>query len=148
MYLFGGETVACTDPNSSAAGNYVNNAYYATLTGGEVGPFAVTGSTVLGKLRKKHVMWNSFGQIVAAEGIYDGAIGSTEMTANEINADGTLTAWEGLTGGNVANADVFNAAAATSPITATGSGPRFFLIGGQDWASGQPVATVWVNTAP
>jgi len=148
MYLFGGETAASANPNAATPGNYVNNAYYAPLTGGEVGPFVVTGSTVLGKLRKKHVMWNSFGQIVAAEGIYDGAIGSTEMTANEINADGTLDAWEGLTGSNVANADVFNAAGATSPITANGSGPRFFLIGGQDWASGQPVAAIWVNTAP
>ncbi len=148
MYMFGGETAVSTNPNDTAQGNYVNNAYFASLIGGEVGAFTVTGSTVIGKLRKKHVMWNSFGQIVAAEGIYDGAIGSTEMTANEINADGTLGAWEGLTGGNVANADVFNAAAATSPITATGSGPRFFLICGQDWSSGQPVASVWVNTAP
>ncbi len=148
MYLFGGETAASTNPNDSTQGNYVNNAYCASLIGGEVGAFAVTGSTVLGKIRKKHVMWNSFGQIVAAEGIYDGAIGSTEMAANEINADGTLGAWEGLTGGNVANADVFNAACATSPITAPGSGPRFFLICGQDWSAGQPVASVWVNTAP
>ncbi|MHC4777472.1 MAG: Kelch repeat-containing protein [Planctomycetota bacterium] len=146
LYVVGGETTVSPGPNDSTVGGELLDSQYATLTNGVIGTFFATGTTTLGKVRKKHVLWSSFGQLVVAEGVYPGALGSNEMSSNDINADGTLGAWEGLTGGNVANADTFNCAAVTSPLSPS-TGPRFFLIGGDDF-SGNGVSTVWINTSP
>lgn len=147
VYVVGGESQNSTDPADASTGGEVDECYYASLRGGTLGAFSATGSVTLGKVRKKHVMWNTFGQIIVAEGVYTGGIGSTEMTSNEVEADGTLVAWNGLTGANVAGANVFCCAAAVSPISPDGGGPRFFLLGGDDFAGGASSA-VYVNTAP
>jgi hypothetical protein len=145
LYVLGGEATTSTDPNDGTAGGEIGDVDFASITGGVVGTFQST--TTMGKDRMKHVVWNSFGQVIVAEGVYSGAAGSSEMTRNDIQSDGTLGSWNGLTGGNVAGANVFNTAAAVSPVSPAGGGPRFLLLGGDDFA-GNAVATVWVNTGP
>jgi len=145
LYVLGGEGASSIDPNDGTTGGEIGDVDFASITGGVVGTFQST--TSMGKDRKKHVVWNSFGQVIVAEGVYSGASGSSEMTRNNIQSDGTLGSWNGLTGGNVAAANVFNAAAVVSPISPGGGGPRFLLLGGDDFA-GNAVTTVWVNTGP
>ncbi|MHC4778808.1 MAG: hypothetical protein ACYTFG_09560, partial [Planctomycetota bacterium] len=144
LYVIGGETVLSIDPNDTTSlGSDSRDVDYAPITRGDVGAFLAT--TKLGKERKKHVTWNAFGQVIVGEGNYGGS--GSEMTRNDIQPDGSLGSWNGLTGGTAPSANVQNAAAVLSPISPQGGGPRFFLIGGDDLA-GNALSTVWVNTAP
>ncbi len=141
IYTTGGENAASTDPNSSSDTNAIGECYMAQLVSGAIGTWSPV--TALSKERMKHLVWNSFGQVIVAEGAYGGT--SSELRGCNIQTDGTFGSWNGL---NDIGAHVYNCGSAMSPISPTGGGPRFFVIAGADANTGVATADVWVNTAP
>jgi hypothetical protein len=119
---------------------------------GAVGTWALNPNLIT-KGRAKGILFAAFGQIIIGEGIYNGSPGSSEFERSTVNADGTLAAWNGLTGSNVPNANVYNAAAFVSPLISPAQTPRFLLLGGQAFTAtsgpgGALSGTVYVNSAP
>ncbi|MHC4663499.1 MAG: hypothetical protein ACYS8W_17705 [Planctomycetota bacterium] len=145
LYVIGGADSDNDDPNYAGSGIAMTDVDSSSMFGDDLAQFVALRK--LGKARVKHVAFNSFGQIIVAEGIYGGSPGSSEMTSSSIDTDGSLTSWGGLTGSQAPAANVFNCAGALSPIFPAGGGPRFFIIGGMDWTSVRQNA-VYVNTAP
>ena len=123
---------------------------FAAAHNGVVGTWTSTNSTI--KARKKQITWLSFGQVIDAEGVYDGSPGALELERSSINTDATLASWNGITSSvNQINADVYNAAAFVSPLQSPSGNPRFLLLGGQAFSKTPPGAlsnTVYVNNAP
>jgi hypothetical protein len=145
LYVLNGDPNGSSDPNQSATVG-LQDVRMASANNGAVGTWALTNTTI--KKRKKHNTWMAFGQVIDAEGIYDGGTG-LELEKSSINADGTLASWNGLTGSNVPSANVFNAASVVSPLLSSAGNPRFLLFGGEAVsAPNLPTALVHVNTAP
>ena len=146
LYVLNGDPNGSSDPNQSATVG-LPDVRFASANNGAVGTWALTNTTI--KKRKKHNTWVAFGQVIDAEGIYDGGTG-LELEKSSINADGTLASWNGLTGSNVPSANVFNAASVVSPLLSSAGNPRFLLLGGETVSTtpGVPTALVHVNTAP
>jgi hypothetical protein len=146
LYVLNGDPNGSSDPNQSATVG-LPDVRVASANNGVVGTWALTNTTI--KKRKKHNTWVAFGQVIDAEGIYDGGTG-LELEKSSINADGTLASWNGLTGSNVPSANVFNAASLVSPLLSSAGNPRFLLLGGEGVSTtpGVPTALVHVNTAP
>jgi hypothetical protein len=152
LYGIGGGNGSCIDPSSEILPvTALGSASFARAQGGSVGAWAATAPLVTG--REKHAHWMSYGSILAGEGI-PAASGSSELESSTVQADGTLSAFSGLSGANVPAANVYNAAAILSPITPVGGGPRFLLLGGQavqtplSGGGGSLSATIYYNTAP
>ena len=145
LYVLDGDSTHSTTPDqegSTTSG--VTNANFASALNGAVGTWTATSSTV--KNRKKHITWNAFGQVINAEGVYNGL--SLELERSVINADSTLGAWNGITAVNAPGANVYNAAAIVSPLQSPTATPRFILIGGQSVLNQAPSAAVFYNNAP
>lgn len=150
LYVLGGDPATSTNPNEQGAAG-VKTVRYAPVRNGAVGAWVPTEGLV--KQRKKHIVWTAFGQIIAAEGLYEGqAFGSLELERSSIQSGGELAAWNGMTqAAQQIGANVYNAAAVVSPIRPTDGGPRFLLLGGQEFAStgvGALTKAVYYNTAP
>jgi hypothetical protein len=148
IYFLCGDPVASTDPNEQATAG-VDTVWSASALRGDVGDW--TAETTPIKQRKKHIVWASFGQIILAGGVYNGGAGSSEMERSAVLPTGILDAWNGMTGGAIIGADVFNAAGFVSPIRVVGGAPRFLLFGGEEFTGGAPgaiVDTVYYNDAP
>lgn len=156
MFAFGGKLYFIDgDPNNSTTPNDqdlgTDNVYYATITRGTVGPWALSQTTTKG--RSKGSLFAAFGQVIVGEGIYNGNPGSSEFERSTVNADGSLASWNGLTGSQVPNANVYNAAAFVSPLISPTQTPRFLLLGGQTFTGtsgpgGALSSKVYVNSAP
>jgi hypothetical protein len=146
LYVLNGDPNGSSDPNQSATVG-LQDVRFASANNGAVGTWALTNTTI--KKRKKHNTWVAFGQVIDAEGIYDGGTG-LELEKSSINADATLASWNGLTGSNVPSANVFNAASLVSPLLSSAGNPRFLLFGGETVSTtpGAPTALVHVNIAP
>jgi len=146
LYVLNGDPNGSSDPNQAATVG-LQDVRFASANNGAVGTWALTNTTI--KKRKKHNTWVAFGQVIDAEGIYDGGTG-LELEKSSINADGTLASWNGLTGTNVASANVYNAASLVSPLLSSAGNPRFLLFGGEavSGTPSLPTALVHVNTAP
>jgi len=149
LYVLGGDNANSTNPND--VGNPgVRNVNFASTVQGVLGPWTATAQTI--KSRKKHVTWVAFGQIVDAEGVYEGNPGSLELERTLINPDSTLQVWNGITSSvNQIRANVYNAAALVSPLPSLAATPRLLLLGGQTFVVGRggPLsATVYYNDAP
>jgi hypothetical protein len=103
------------------------------------------------KARLKHIVWPAFGQVILGEGVYSGNPGSSELERSQVNPDGSLASWNGLTGVNAPNANVYNASAFVSPLQSAAATPRFLLLGGQSFVNagiGTLSNKVYVNNAP
>jgi hypothetical protein len=153
LYVLGGDTAAATDPNAvgnTSSGTQAVN--FASALNGVVGTWATTSTTI--KNRKKQITWTAFGQIIDAEGIYNGVSGASplELERSQVNPDSTLAAFNGITASvNQIGANVYNAAAVVSPLQSPAATPRFILIGGQaigTLGSSAPSKVVYVNTTP
>jgi len=146
LYVLNGDPNGSSDPNQAATVG-LQDVRIARANNGVVKTWALSNTTI--KKRKKHNTWVAFGQVIDAEGIYDGGTG-LELERSSINADGTLASWNGLTGSNVPGANVFNAASVVSPLLSSAGNPRFLLLGGETVTTtpGVPTALVFVNTAP
>jgi hypothetical protein len=161
MFAFGGKLYYIDgDPNNSTTPNDqetgTTNVYFANVIRGVVGMWTQNPSLTIHN-RAKGVLWSAFGQVISGEGIYSGNAGgcpaSGESEVTTVNSDGTLAAWNGLTGSNVPCANVYNAAAFVSPLVSASQTPRFLLLGGQAFsgtsgAGGTISSTVHVNSAP
>ncbi len=153
LYVVNGDSQNETNPSLADIGG-VTNVSYAPATFGAVGAWTATSATV--KNRSKQVTWLSFGQIVDAEGTYNGTPSCCELEHSTVNSDSTLAAWNQITNSiNEPGANVYNAAAIVSPLLSPSNTPRFLLFGGEQYvASGatfptNPLsATVYVNNAP
>ena len=148
LYVLNGDPNGSSDPNQSATVG-LPDVRYASANNGVVGTWTLTNTTI--KKRKKHNTWLAFGQVIDAEGIYDGAPGSRELERSSINPDGTLAAWNGISNSvNQINANVFNAASFVSPLLSSAGNPRFVLLGGETFSAtpGVPTSLVFVNNAP
>lgn len=150
LYILDGDGTNSTNPNaqgSSTSG--VNDVYFASALNGVVGTWTSTAPTI--KNRKKGITWTAFGQIINAEGVYEGNPGSQELERTQVNADSTLASWNGITAVNAPGANVYNAAAVVSPLQSPTATPRFILIGGQAFSSasvGSPTDKVYYNYKP
>ena len=149
LYVIDGDATNSTDPNAQGSvGTKVAN--FASATRGTVGTWTATATTV--KSRKKHITWTAFGQVIAAEGIYEGLPGNLELERTVVNSDSTLGSWNGITAStNQIGANVYNAAAFVSPLLSPTTTPRFLLLGGQAFTMTPPGAlssAVYYNNAP
>jgi hypothetical protein len=151
LYVLGGDTNTSTDPNAQGVAG-VQTVNFASAHNGVIGTWTSTATTI--KARKKHITWLAFGQIIDAEGIYDGGPGALELERSSINADATLANFNGITASvNQINANVYNAGAFVSPLQSASGNPRFLLLGGQAFVLTPPPAgalsnKVFVNNAP
>jgi hypothetical protein len=152
LYVLGGDNSNSTNPDEEGSqGSGIQNVNFAGALNGVVGTWTPTSSTI--KNRKKQITWTAFGQVIDAEGIYNGTPGSLELERTIVNPDSTLASWNGITNAvNLINANVYNAAAIVSPLQSPNATPRFILLGGQSFnglpAGGAPSALVYYNTAP
>jgi hypothetical protein len=147
LYVLNGDTANSTDPNAQGTATGTQAVNFASAINGVVGTWTATSTTI--KNRKKQIIWTAFGQIIDAEGIYNGLPGSLELERSQVNPDSTLASFNGITSavGQI-GANVYNAAAVVSPLQSPTATPRFILIGGQSVALGTISGTVYVNTAP
>jgi Kelch motif len=149
LYVIDGDPENSTDPNQqgTAGTNAVN---FASASRGTVGAWTATATTI--KQRMKQITWTAFGQVIAAEGIYQGLPGSLELERTLVQPDSTLASWNGITSStNQINANVYNAAAFVSPLLSPTKTPRFLLLGGQAYTQSPPGALsnkVYFNNAP
>jgi hypothetical protein len=151
LYVLNGDTGNSTDPNAQGTATGTQNVNFASALDGVVGTWTATSTTI--KNRKKQITWTAFGQLIDAEGIYNGLPGSLELERSQVNPDGTLASFNGITSavGQI-GANVYNAAAVVSPVNSPAQTPRFILIGGQVFSSlstpGVITGNVYVNAAP
>jgi len=150
LYVLNGDSQSSTDPNGQGLQPGIQDVRFASARNGVVGTWTLTNTTI--KKRKKQNTWLAFGQVIDAEGIYDGNPGSLELERSVINSDGTLASWNGITSSvNQIKANVYNAAAFVSPLQSPTGNPRFLLLGGQAFSFTPPGAlssAVHVNNAP
>jgi hypothetical protein len=149
LYLLGGDNASSVNPG--AQGNTgVSTVYFTHPLNGVVGSWTSTQSTV--QNRKKQVTWVAAGQVIDAEGVYGGGPATQEVEASQVNSNGTLAPWVGLSfPASYINANVYNAAAIVSPLASAASKPRFLLLGGQDFVTFVPGPLsnqVHYNSAP
>ena len=133
LYVLGGDSQNSNSPNVSGFGG-ITDVQLAPARNGVVGPWFSTNPTIKG--RAKQVTWLAFGQVIDAEGVYQGNPGDLEMEHTVINADSSVAPWVGITASsNVPGANVFNAAAIFSPILSSTGAPRFLLLGGETFTT-------------
>ena len=132
IYYIDGDTNSSIPPNDQGVGD--TKVYYASAIRGVVGTWTENGNSTIHD-RAKGVLFTAYGQVISAEGVYTGSVGSGEMETSTINANNTgnlaLNSWTGLTGTQDAGANVYNAAGFTSPLVSITNAPRFLIIGGQ-----------------
>jgi len=161
MFVFGGVIYYIDgDPNNSSAPNTQGvgdkNVYFASAVRGSIGTWQVNANSTIHD-RAKGVLFTAYGQVIAAEGVYTGAVGSGEMETSTINGANTsnvaLNPWGGLTGVTIPSANVYNASGFTSPLVTTTFSPRFLILGGQaqtgtTGAGGALSSVVYYNNKP
>src|SRR5262249_2399129 len=112
LYVLDGDTLVSLLPNDQGTAP-VKDARLPPIRNAAVGMWTATNQTT--KSGKRHITWSAFGQVINAEGIFEGAAGSLELERTVIQADGTLGSWNGITASsNQINANVYNAAAVVS----------------------------------
>jgi hypothetical protein len=148
LYVLGGDNAGSISPSAQGSPG-VSTVNFAKALNGVVGTWSATSSTI--KKRKKQITWTAFGQVIDAEGIYEGTPGSQELERSQINPNSTLASWNGITAVNAPGANVYNAAAIVSPLQSPTSTPRFLLFGGQKFVTFSPgplSSQVYFNNAP
>jgi hypothetical protein len=148
IYWIDGDQAPSLAPNSQTTG--VTDVFYADAIRGVVGTWALNPNLTIHN-RAKGLLYAAYGQLISAEGVYTGSPGSGEMETSTFNANGTLGAWNGLTGSQDPSADVYNAAGFVSPLVTSTNAPRFLILGGQAFSPTPPGAlssTVYYNTKP
>jgi len=131
LYVLNGDSQNEMSPNVADLGG-ITDVRYAPAAFGSVGTWNLTSSTI--KNRSKQITWLEFGQIIDAEGTYNGgATGSTEFERTTVNPDSTLATWNSVTAVNAPGANVYNATAIVSPLLTSNNVPRFLLFGGQQY---------------
>ena len=116
LYTFGGDSSAVA-PHSGVAGKSIGDVAFARInlrTGDLEATGWTTGSDKLTKSQSKHTAVMAGGYILVTAGLYNGAAnGSTEESYSQLNADGTVSSFNGATGSNtiaslVSGGNLFN----------------------------------------
>jgi hypothetical protein len=106
---------------------------------------AWTPLSSMSKGRSKHNTVVGGGYLFTTSGVYSGNPGSSENTYAQINADGTVSSWNGATGtntiGTLLGYDLYNEAA-VSFVDATGTGHVLVLGGAKRQNAGRASAAV------
>ena len=149
LYVVNGDPNGSINPNLQGTAG-IPDVNFAGASRGVVGTWTATSKTT--KPRLKHNVWSAFGQVIVGEGVYNGNPGSSELESSQVNPDGTLASWNGLTGvGGSPSANVYNAGAFVSPLQSPAATPRFLLLGGQSFVNagvGALSNKVYVNSQP
>ncbi len=149
LYVLDGDTLVSLNPNEQGTAG-IKNVNFASAHNGVVGTWTPNPNQTI-KSRKKHITWVAFGQVIDAEGVYEGAP-SLELERTVVLSNSTLDVWVGITSSpNQINANVYNAAALVSPLQSPTMTPRFLLLGGQPLTTLSPTPPsnkVFVNNAP
>lgn len=152
IYYADGDVNTGVPPNGQGIGD--TKVYYASAVRGVVGSWTENGNSTI-QNRAKGILLTAFGQLISGEGVYAGTAGSGEMEDSSINSDITandaLTAFTRLAA--VPGANVYNAAAITSPLVTTTHAPRFLILGGEaltgtSGTGGALSSTVYYNNRP
>jgi len=148
LYVLNGDPNGSNDPNQQTTVGVPDVRFFAPANNGVVGTWTLTNTT--SKKRRSQNTWVAFGQVIDGEGIYDGTPGSQEFERSSINLDGTLASWNGMTGVNAPNANVYNAASFVSPLLSSANNPRLLLLGGESFSAMPGILSnkVYVNSAP
>ncbi len=148
LFVLDGDTANSLNPNLQGNELGDDSVFYARISKGIVGPWTPNPTNTLAS-RKKHVTWSAFGQLLNAEGIYGGGVGSLELEWSAVNSANTLNVWNAVI--NQIHANVYNAAAVVSPLLSPAGTPRFLLLGGQNFVPsgvGQLTNQVYYNIVP
>jgi hypothetical protein len=139
LYAVGGDAGTTTAVLNTSTGTESANVYEATINLRD-GTLASPGWTTLvamSKARSKHSTLAAGGALLTSSGVYSGAAGSSENTYALLNANGTVSSWQGATGTNtiaaVAGYSLYNQAA-LSFADANGVG-HVIILGGADRAT-------------
>jgi hypothetical protein len=143
FYITGGSAHATTDPNDGTDQTLDSRDNYMTTFSQGVLGSSWTSVTQFNQERKKFAQFNTFGTVLTIMGAEKGSSGGG--LATDILTDGTFGSQNGTS--EPTGYDAFNVAFALSPISPVGGGPRFIILGGDDFA-GNAQADVWINTAP
>jgi hypothetical protein len=147
LYAIGGNSGVVALDHAGTTGGEVSSAYLARvnlrtgdlLTGGW---FALS---TLNKARAKHSTVVGGAYLFTTSGVYSGNPGSSENTYSQLNADGTITSWQGATGTNTIGTrlgyDLYNQAA-ISFVDASGNGHVLVLGGAKRQEPGRASAAV------
>lgn len=144
IYVIDGDSGPQTAPFGASSALATNNSWIAPIRQGVVGTWQASGKPI--KAREKFALFSAFGQVL----VYEGLSPSTkEGERSQINPDGSLGSFNGLTGGSNPNLNTFNQATVTSPLLSSTNSPRFLLLGGDSATSpGTLSANVSRTTAP
>lgn len=138
LYTFGGDSGTVAPNSGSQTNTGVSDVAYARIdlrSGNLTTTGWVTAATKLTKSVSKHTAVIAGGNVLVSAGLYNGAAsGSTEETYAQLNADGTLSSFNGATGSQtisslLAGANLFNHAATGYT---DGSGVFHVLVAGGD----------------
>jgi hypothetical protein len=143
LYVLGGNTSSDTNPFATTAVSPTAAVWMAPIIGTNVGPWTQTGSLVAP--REKFVTFASNGSVAVYEGATTGT--ATEGESSTITSNGQLAAFTPLSGAQVPNLNVVNAAGATSPLLTSSNAVVIFIVGGDQAAKpGTPTAAVPAGT--
>jgi hypothetical protein len=146
LYAVGGDGSTVSPSQATTSGGEMN-ATYLSRVNLRTGDLATAWSPLssMSKGRSKHATVVGGGFLFTTSGVYSGQAGSSENTYTQINADGTISSWNGATGTNTISTllgyDLYNEAA-ISFVDASGKGHVLVLGGAKRGSPGRASAAV------
>ncbi len=147
LYATGGDAGAVSTTQSTTSGSELSATYLArvNLRTGDLAAGGWSQLSSMNKGRSKHNTVLGGGYLFTTSGVYAGNPGSSENTYTQINADGTVSSWNGATGTNTMSTllgyDLYNQAA-ISFVDASGRGHVLVLGGAKRQLPGRASAAV------
>ncbi len=146
LYVIGGDS-GSVDPltNSISGSTALSSVLYSQINIADGTLSAWTSTSGLGKYREKHTAVVAGGYIVVTGGLYNGTPGSSESVYASINADGSLTPFNGATGTNtISSLSSYNPFNQSAVFFADSNGnPHIYILGGQDVTTGYSSSGCW-----
>jgi hypothetical protein len=147
LYATGGDASAVSPTQATTSGSELSATYLArvNLRTGDLATGGWSQLSSMSKGRSKHNTVVGGGYLFTTSGVYAGNPGSSENTYSQINADGSVTSWQGATGTNTISTllgyDVYNQAA-ISFVDAGGRGHVLVLGGAKRQLAGRASSAV------
>jgi len=146
LYAVGGDGGTVSPMQSTTSGGEMSSAFLSRVNL-RTGDLATAWSPLasMSKGRSKHNTVVGGGFLFTTSGVYSGQAGSSENTYSQINADGTISSWNGATGtntiGTLLGYDLYNEAA-IGFVDASGKGHVLVLGGAKRASAGRASAAV------
>lgn len=147
LYAVGGDGGAVAPVQGTTSGGEKSSTLLArvNLRTGDLAGTPWSPLSTMAKTRSKHNTVVGGGYLFTTSGVYSGNPGSSENTYSQINADGTISSWNGATGTNTISTllgyDLYNQAA-ISFVDASGTGHVLVLGGAKRQLPGRASAAV------